>query len=162
MRLDLPQVTLVCFENRDPRRSLSLMAGMLEMVNFGDVRWLNSHTKYSQFVLSELTAYASVRTTHAMYIHLDGFIINPELWDPKWLDYDYIGAPWPEGMNAGRVGNGGFSLRTKNLMQKAALLGWLDMNNDILICCKYREDLEEMGCKFAPVEEAAKFSVEHR
>ena len=22
-------------------------------------------------------------------------IVNPEMWDKKFLNYDYIGAPWP-------------------------------------------------------------------
>ncbi len=38
----------------------------------------------------------------------------------KFLYYDYIGAPWPldTNSNKSRVGNGGFSLRTKRIMEK--------------------------------------------
>ena len=30
-----------------------------------------------------------------MVIQEDGYIVNPNLWDDEFLEYDYIGAPWP-------------------------------------------------------------------
>ena len=36
-----------------------------------------------------------VNTEFAMLIHDDGFVVNPDSWRPEFLEYDYIGAPWP-------------------------------------------------------------------
>lgn len=61
-----------------------------------------------------------VNTTHALYVQWDGIATNPELWTDEFLKYDYIGAPWPwqpEGVN---IGNGGFSLRSKKLLDICA------------------------------------------
>ena len=30
-----------------------------------------------------------------MVVHADGFIVHPEMWRDEFLDYDYIGSPWP-------------------------------------------------------------------
>lgn len=36
-----------------------------------------------------------IETDFVMLVHYDGFIVHPELWRDEFLDYDYIGAPWP-------------------------------------------------------------------
>ena len=36
-----------------------------------------------------------VDTEFAMLIHDDGFVVNPESWKEEFLEYDYIGAPYP-------------------------------------------------------------------
>jgi len=56
-----------------------------------------------------------LNTTHALYIQWDGWVTNPELWRPEFLAYDYIGAAWPW-QPFDRVGNGGFSLRSRKLL----------------------------------------------
>ena len=37
----------------------------------------------------------------------------------RFFDYDYIGAPWPNNF-VNRVGNGGFSLRSKKFLELTA------------------------------------------
>jgi hypothetical protein len=104
----------------------------------------------------------------------DSTIIDSSKWDDRFLDYDYIGAPWPmqiiqaSDMVAGRiqeipnvVGNGGFSLRTRRLVEESAKLGWEHKNEDLNICVFNYDRMTEAGIKFAPPQLAAKFSVEH-
>jgi hypothetical protein len=46
-----------------------------------------------------------------LIIHADGFAVNSEAWTSEFLNYDYIGARWGDGI----VGNGGFCLRSRKL-----------------------------------------------
>lgn len=58
-----------------------------------------------------------VDTDHAVFVQWDGIATRPDLWTDDFLKYDYIGAPWPwqpEGVN---IGNGGFSLRSRRLLE---------------------------------------------
>ena len=104
----------------------------------------------------------------------DSTIIDVEHWDDRYLDYDYIGAPWPmsiiqaSDMVAGRieeipnvVGNGGFSLRTRKFVEESAKLGWDHKNEDLNICVFNHDTMTDNGIKFAPPSLAGKFSVEH-
>lgn len=104
----------------------------------------------------------------------DSTIIDVEKWDNRFMDYDYIGAPWPmsiiqaSDMVAGRideipnvVGNGGFSLRTRKFVEESAKLGWEHKNEDLNICVFNYDRMTSAGIKFAPPELAAKFSKEH-
>lgn len=163
--IDLSCVTLVCFENRDHKLALSLIKGMCDLANFGDVRLMNLHADYQGFLKAEAEVHKTVHTSHMLFVHLDGYIVHPEMWDPKWLEYDYIGAPWPEHLvnnPKNRVGNGGFSLRTVDLAKASLAANWagMKMNQDVLLCQVQREIHEDSGYKWAPIEEAAKFSIE--
>jgi hypothetical protein len=72
----------------------------------------------------------------------DGFVWQHRMWDPAFLDYDYIGAPWPAHLTRGeqhrnhRVGNGGFSLRSRKLQQFLAEDPRVEVtdNEDVVIC----------------------------
>jgi len=65
-----------------------------------------------------------------------------------------------------RVGNGGFSLRSKKLLSLPTKLNieWKSYfdywNEDGFFCVHNREILETNGCVFAPVSVAAQFSHE--
>ncbi len=104
----------------------------------------------------------------------DSTIIDVGKWDHRFMDYDYIGAPWPmhiiqaSDMVNGRideipnvVGNGGFSLRTRKFVEESAKLGWEHKNEDLNICVFNYERMTSAGIKFAPPKLAAKFSKEH-
>lgn len=74
-----------------------------------------SRDAYSQFVLKRLLPF--VATSHVLIVQWDGYVVNPAAWDPAFAACDYIGARWywqPEGF---RVGNGGFSLRSRRLLE---------------------------------------------
>lgn len=118
-----------------------------------------------------------IDTEFAILIHDDGFIINPQCWRDKFLDYDYIGAPWPSPQDdfsfkdvngeVIRVGNS-VSLRSKKLIDLAPKLNleWKAFhgftNEDGFICVNYRHIYKEHGMKFADLDVAKYFSHETR
>jgi hypothetical protein len=128
---------------------------------------------FNHYVFSELGKH--VQTSHMLMVQYHAWILRPELWDDTWLEYDYIGAPWPVKENSYiantgervRVGNGGFSLRSKRLLDLPKKLG-LPLkqeqgyyNEDGNCCCYYRKEFLDVGIKYAPIEVAARFSYEN-
>jgi hypothetical protein len=115
-----------------------------------------------------------VETPFCLTIQRDGFVVHPEKWRDEFLKYDYIGAPWSTGQvgadaegNIIRVGNGGFSLRSKKLLGLAGKTGIPfvpadgSFNEDYLICCVNRKIYLEHGCRFADVDVARYFAHEY-
>jgi len=116
-----------------------------------------------------------IETEFAILIHDDGFIINPKSWRSEFLEYDYIGAPWPLPMDNFsyrdingeiiRVGNS-VSLRSKKLIDIPVTLNleWKPFhgyyNEDGFICVNYRHIYKEHGMKFADIDVAKYFSHE--
>lgn len=119
-----------------------------------------------------------VDTEFAMLIHDDGFVVNPESWRPEFLDYDYIGAPWPlpapndkvsyraiDGELI-RVGNS-VSLRSKRLLDLPIKINleWKPFhgfyNEDGFIVVNNRHIYKEYGMKFAYMDVAKYFSHEN-
>lgn len=122
---------------------------------------------YSRVVLKEIAPH--IETDHFMVIQYDGMPIDSEFWDDQYLNYDYIGAPWPWGAANRRVGNGGFSVRSRKLTticQDPTVVfnppGYGDNNymEDLHICVMYADYLESQGVRYAPVPLAQKFSAE--
>lgn len=159
----LPTVTLIGVDSEKDRLSAAMNI-CREHIQFGDIQLLNepltSKEQYSQFCMKELYKY--VNTTHLLICQYDGFINNWKSWNSDWLQYDYIGAPWyyTDGM---AVGNGGFSLRSRRLMEILATDERITILHpeDHHICRTYRAYLEfRYGIKFAPREVAERFSFE--
>ncbi len=127
--------------------------------------------EYNQFCLAELYRY--VQTTHCLTIQSDSHIANAAAWEDDWLQYDYIGAPWPPGHSGTeyRVGNSGFCLRSRQLLEATSALPndsyvWRgtvkpSCRDDVIACVMYRPHLEHLGLRFAPVEVAARFAFEN-
>ena len=145
--------------------------GNLEAINIDKINNIN---EYSKFVVYELHKY--INTEFALIIQDDGFVISPESWRDDFLKYDYIGAPWglpnddfsfrdPFGKII-RVGNGGFSLRTKKLLSLPTKLNleWKEYfgfyNEDGFFVCHNRHLFEQEGCVFADIDIARFFSHE--
>jgi len=114
-----------------------------------------------------LKFYAEAFETKFMInFHSDGFIQNPYAWSNDFLNFDYIGA-----VNYYRgetlCGNGGFSLRSKNLCEKSYHLFEKNKSEleglpeDVIVSYLLRSDLEENGFSFADLDTASKFSTEH-
>jgi hypothetical protein len=175
--ISLPQVTLILLTNRDFEGAKKAINKSCEGIDFGGVKIIwdekcNSIDEWNRRIIQDLYKY--VDTTHALLIHQDGYVINPELWDDKWLEYDYIGAPFPlpqddysyldEVGDLVRVGNS-VSLRSRDLMLLASSCEWRsyygNTNEDGFICCHNRKWLESRGMKFAPLDVAVHFSKEH-
>lgn len=131
---------------------------------------------YSGFCLKDLYRY--VNTDFVLIVQYDGFILNPESWEAEFFQYDYIGAPWfvdgksvseygfpSEWQGSFVVGNGGFSLRSKKLLEVSADLARggkiAESHPEDCVICVYNRDLfEEKGIRFAPPEVGLRFSIE--
>lgn len=132
---------------------------------FVETQRFDSMDSYSEFVLKCMWPFVS--TDYILIVHWDGFIANPAQWKPEFLDYDYIGAPWVWAEDEFKVGNGGFCLRSRKLLnackdvkiRRAPEIPFGGIE-DIVICRLYRKYLEEQGLRFAPVELASQFSFE--
>lgn len=120
---------------------------------------LQSRADYSRFMLRELANH--IDTSHALCIQWDGFVLNSNAWLPAFLEYDYIGSVWPQFRDGRNVGNGGFSLRSKRLLEACRDLP-LDGSTpeDMLIARIARDVLEERGIRFAPDTIARQFAYE--
>ena len=76
---------------------------------------------YSRFFVEELVNH--IDTDYCIGVQWDSSIINADLWEDGFLKFDYIGAPWPNvPQYVNRVGNGGFSLRSKRFLKISAEL----------------------------------------
>ena len=130
---------------------------------------------YNEFVATKMWQW--IGTDFVLLVQNDGYITDISKWDDEFMNYDYIGAPWPipndettyrtPNGKLRRVGNGGFSFRSRRLLRAPTILGleFTDMgtgfpHEDGFLCVHYGEVLENAGIKFAPVELAAKFSTE--
>lgn len=117
---------------------------------------INTIEAYSEFMIKQLHNY--VDTDFVLIIQYDGFVLNPQQWNPKFLNYDYIGAPAKWGM-----GNGGFSLRSKKLLEILANDPQIEIVHpeDYSICKTYKTYLEHRGIEFASLEIAHEFAIEN-
>jgi hypothetical protein len=142
--------------------------GAVKYIQLGEVKDVDS---WSKAIIYELPKY--IETDFCLLIHENGFVVNPESWNPEWLNYDFIGSPWPlpqddfsyrdEEGDIVRVGNS-VSLRSKKLLDLIATREWKSyfgyFNEDGFITCHHRKWLESKGCKFAPLEVAKWFGRE--
>jgi len=177
------KITLVCFEDRYPAPARRLvdsqksLLGLDHAIMFGgdgsDVKVpkVNHINDYNRFMLKELNNY--IDTEYVLVIQLDGFCSNPSKWEDEFLSYDYIGAPWRMGQNKrylqqlglpdhdNQVGNGGFSLRSKKLLEFFSTIEYDEVSpEDTVICLKHYQDAVDAGLKYAPFDLAERFSSE--
>lgn len=188
--IKLPNITLVSVSSVKIDETIFALTSSMQGIEFGDVIFI-THEKpenlpnnirfeycpritnideYSKFMLYDLVNY--IKTDFAMIVQYDGYVLRPHKWVDKFLEYDYIGAPWPKNVHFNgdlniRVGNGGFTLRSKKVMNclNELKLPFTDngtgfYNEDGVLCNYYRRELENYGVKFAPPEIAAMFSHE--
>lgn len=184
LMLDLPDVTLCCVDTRSVPQALDAVSQCMAHARFGHVlfmgpdphqaEWhipsgvdwltvpeLRGIEDYNRIMLRDLAKH--VPTSHVLIVQWDGFITNPNLWRPEFLEWDYIGAPWYHGGHPGRVGNGGFSLRSRKLLDALAGMA-LDTSRpeDAEICVHHRAELESQhGIRFAPLSLAQAFAHEY-
>ncbi len=176
-RRRLDRVSLVCVENHRLHLAQYAMERCLRAFEFHEalllsslpvpphprlahapIRPLRSVAEYSAFMVHELGD--AITGDFALVTQWDGFIQRPELWDDRFLEYDYIGAPWPG--RTPSVGNGGFSLRSRRLLDALRKLDIRDPHpEDVCICVRHRDELErDHGIRFAPPELARRFAWE--
>jgi len=120
---------------------------------------IRSREDYSRFMLRDLAGF--IATSHALCVQWDGYVLDGTAWEARFLDYDYIGAPWAHFRDGHTVGNGGFSLRSRRLLEACRDLP-LDapLQEDVIIGRRCRPLLEKRGIRFATEEVARRFSYE--
>lgn len=141
---------------------------------------MNSIKEYNDFILN---INPFIKSDFALIVQDDGHIVNPNKWSNEFLNFDYIGAPWPnnkkwksrfkkkyneeisdqivQNINRNQVGNGGFSLRSKKFLEYSATFN--DCNNideDIFLCIYNYEKSQNYGVKFPSFKIAKEFSYE--
>lgn len=194
-RLQLPNVTLVAMTSVKVKATIKAMEYSMRGIDFGDavlitdkkplglpkgIRYshidkIDNIDKFNYACVYEI--HKHINTDYIMLVHYDGFVVNPDKWRDEFLEYDYIGAPWPlppEGDNITyrdpdgviiRVGNS-VGIRSRRLLELPEKLGleWKSFygwyNEDGFICCHHHKELEEAGCRFAPIEVARFFGRE--
>jgi hypothetical protein len=178
-RLALPQVTLCAVTSVNVKATVRALEASLAQVSFAacrlftdavvdsahpaievvPIRRLASSAAYSRFLLDELVDH--VATPHCMVAQWDGHVLDARRWRAEFLDYDYIGASWPQFDDGHDVGNGGFSLRSRRLMELCREPGF-DAHHpeDIAIGRDNRAWLEGRGLRFAPRALADLFAAE--
>ena len=143
MRLDLQNITAICLQGRDnsfdeslTTRSKKLLEYMVSIINFHKIIFISpvdpevegveyiytdpvDYHYYNRWCVRELTNY--IDTDYCLLFQDDGFPLNPEHWDNEFLNYDYVGSPLPLDSNIlhhpeERIGGGGFTLRSKKLL----------------------------------------------
>jgi len=181
-------ISLVCFDTIRYDKSIFAIKKTLECIDIDKIYWFSDiplefetnipveHIQidkidkdifyYHTGILYTKIMPTYINTDFSLYIQSDGFAVNKNAWDDRFLDYDFIGAPWPFHQEDGNVGNGGFSIRS-NKLHKALLELDIPLEllarepEDYIICTIYKKELEEKhGIKFAPEELACKFSME--
>lgn len=190
-KIYLKDVTLATVTSVHVQDTLSALLHCLKGIDFGAVKFI-SHSRpyalppavefcpcpkiqsleeYSRFMIYHLNDY--IATPFCLSIQRDGVVVHPKLWSDEFLNFDYVGAPWPIDnafkANNGkyvRVGNGGFSLRSKKLLAlgKEMEIPFTSstgcVHEDVFICVENGEEYESAGIRFADVETAARFSRE--
>lgn len=196
-KLQLPNVTLCAMTSVRIKETIKAMQYSMRGVDYGDAVLIThrrplflpkgiryKHTdkltdidKFNYKTIYEMGDY--IDTDFALLVHYDGFVVNPESWRDEFLDYDYVGSPWPlpkpgddisyrdpDG-NLCRVGNS-VGLRSKKLMdfpKKEGIEfrpdgnGWY--NEDTFLCCTIRREIEAAGMKIAPLDVAKYFGHEN-
>lgn len=175
--ITLVAVTSYAFEltKRAIQRTLETLPcrEVLVMCNkniFPDGRWIEINPitieEYNTIMFKHLWPY--IKTDHVLVVQFDGMAVNPEFWDDDFLNFDYIGAvwPWPHHPPEYKVGNGGFSLRSRrliNMLKDKEVVEHRDLPpyEDLYIGVHYKDHLVSRGIKIADIRTASRFSHEH-
>lgn len=179
IRLSLPQVTLCAASSVNVATTIRALEASLAQIDFAVcklftdapvqcdhlgitvvpiARIASSHA-YSDFLLADMVDH--IDTTHCLVAQWDGHVLDAAQWRPEFLDYDYIGASWPQFSDGHDVGNGGFSLRSRRLMMLCRDPAFRSCHpEDIAVGRINREWLESKGMRFAPRVIADLFSAE--
>jgi hypothetical protein len=132
--------------------------------------------EYSKICINNLSDI--IDSDFVLLVQWDGFIIDTNYWTDQFFEYDYIGAPWGFGSACkNRVGNGGFSLRSKKFLDTCKTIEYhpydcdwfLDVQKisrpiapeDWFMCYNKYEYLLSKNIKFPSIDLAYKFSIEH-
>jgi hypothetical protein len=178
-RLQLRDITVCAADTLTPRLAARALELCTDRCDFGDailfsdtpvagrfrhvaIDRLNSLDDYSLFCLRSMAG--RIETEFALVVQWDGYIVDPGAWASAFRKYDYIGAAiYPE-RTSPVVGNGGFSLRSRKLLDALPRLPFVPgVGEDWIISSICKRTLEEdFGVRFAPAALANRFSQEVR
>jgi hypothetical protein len=182
-RPQLKQVTLCAVDTRAPLLAQQSLRRSMKQVDFArvvlftsqdglrlpsqsgietiEIDPLHSGSDYSRWVVQCLAGH--IETSHVLISQWDGFVTHAQAWSDDFLNWDYIGAVWPDQPSARNVGNGGFSLRSQRFLRAALALQLQQFHpEDQLLCRDHRQALEtDHGILFAPPNVARRFSCEN-
>ena len=182
MKLKLPDVTLVMMDCTCPELARLALTDTLALIEPKDVLWIsdapplghpNWYDSYGVYCVKPFTTIQEyceylwyelpylVHTKFFLNIQWDGWVVDPGMWNPEYLQYDFIGAPWWYN-DPYNVGNG-TGIRSTKLMRflgKHRDLLPVYGKEDELLGRTYRPILEKQGFKWAPERLASKFSME--
>tara|TARA_Y100000590_G_scaffold467581_1_gene646947 strand:- start:1051 stop:1749 length:699 start_codon:yes stop_codon:yes gene_type:complete len=192
-KLLLPNVTLLAITSTEIDMTQLALRISLRNIEFGAVKFFSSSSpqkkysnieynlieeininEYNRIIIEDLHKY--FKTSHCLIVQADSFVVRSDLWNDDFIKYDYIGAPWSEKVRVNPnlelnfkknpVGNGGFSLRSRKLVEVTSKLNFKSMNfplksEDVIICHYLYEEMIKKGIRFAPPELAAQFSMEN-
>jgi hypothetical protein len=156
---------------------IKLLSPVKPTDDLNGIEWVQiapmNYSEYNRFILFSLSDY--IDTDFALTVQTDGFVLNADSWTPDFEQYDYIGAAWlPDRIMMSQwvtqeakitvnnnVGNGGFSLRSKRLLNATKKAPFVcDGPEDAYICLNHYNYFIQQGIKFAPQEIAHIFSRE--
>ena len=180
MKPDLTDITVIAADCITPDLALIAIKKSMKQCQFGEailfsdhkpanmgnvtfiaIDQMRSRDDYSRFILKELHQF--IKTKFVLIVQWDGYVIEGSKWDESFKDFDYIGAKWGWHQDGKTVGNGGFSLRSKRLLDLVATESFPFIENlpeDDQICRAYRDQLESHNILFATEEVADRFSHE--
>ena len=156
-------------------KNLKLNKKEREVIDLINIKPISSIREYSNFIIFSLHLY--INTSHVLIVQWDGYIYNKNKWSKNFLNFDYIGAPFIPRVNDKNysrdfknrfyvIGNGGFSLRSKSLLEAPSKYKLRDnesmtnFHEDGFFSIYHREFLESKGFVWAPFKIAKEFSIE--
>lgn len=189
----LPDVTLLAISSDRVESNVKALEHSMKLMEFGAVKFL-SHRKpeylpegiqfeecaelkcirdFDYYAFKELGKH--VTTSHALMIQDHAYLLHTDVWRDEFLNFDFCGALWeprmeflsPSSFTLARLGNGGFSLRSKRIMD---LPKKLDLplvedrgytNDDGQINVYWRKTMLENGIVYPEPWEIADFAYEN-
>lgn len=176
--LNLPTVTLIALGSTNVMGMAHALEYSSRNIKWGAVKLITeiqckTIDEWNHAIIFDLRKY--VETDFCMLVHPDGFVVSPESWREEFLNYDYIGAPWPMPSDdysyrtpdgeIVRVGNS-VSIRSKEMLHLPYQLEvvWRsyfgNTNEDGFLTCHNRRLFQQYGARYAPIEVAKWFSRE--
>ena len=177
--VDQTQISMKISSENIDFGAIKLLTSAQPKIKYPDIEYvpiepMMNLNEYSKAMIEDLHKY--FKTTHCLVVQADSFVVNHKLWKDEFLKYDYIGAPWSDKLVVNQnlvlnvkknpVGNGGFSLRSRKLVQATAKIDYDSLklplkSEDVVICHYLYDKMIEEGVKFAPPKLAAQFSIEN-
>lgn len=181
MKLSLRNVTLLAATARHHDETLGAIRHCHKLADFANTVYFsdkNPKVDYAEYhICPKFETYKDIcpwsltelpkqrhlfKGDFVLSIHWDGYIIDPSKWNDAFLFYDYIGAPWPDGV----VGNNGFYLSSKRFWWALEYLNFKPTHeachpSDQVLMRECKPCMDTLGVRVAPAELAKRFSVDN-